>query len=409
MQRHPQPRNRGHHRAQPLVEPLGTGLGGPALAGHQRPVQALDQLQVGQRALAEAVGAQAEPGRHPDAPAKNDYLPNPGRELVSPDRFWARYPLRTAAIEPGEDLPALAVARCAEFFAQLPEGDRKELAQQPWYLLIAATPVSVAQGRTVPVWEVRPGRAARWLAQVAPPVVGADATGRRWHPSAAQVAIEELGLTRLGIAAIGGATGRLLRRPDWFARMAGAQALAVGGPGPAAVYPANVSVRLAPRRPRRVVTELSAALRRNLPRDVARRFGGTVLVAADEQRHAVLADDTKLPLVRLASACTGNPLGQGREQTPFAVLADLNVARTDWAGLNLKPVGWPAPRSPRVPVDAKAGVEVFWPEPQRADDLLPEGFAGFRWEYGPEPKILHAPWRRPARHPAPDWSVDHSA
>ncbi len=395
------------------------------------------------RARRAVPAAEQLPGWHPPAPAKSDYLPNPGREQVSPDKLWARYPLRVELIDAGTDLPALAAARCADFFAAAPATTPDQPDTQPWYLYVSATAVSVAQARAVPVWEVYPGAAARWLSRVAPKLLGADPAAGRWHPAAAQVAIEELGLGRLCAASVCGAFGRLLRQPDWFARVAGAQVAAFGGPGAGSAYPSNVSARLAPRRPRAVAEELSAAVRLTLPAPLVSRFGGTVLVAADERRRVVLGHDTGLPVVRLAAACAGNPLGQGREQTPFAVVTDLHKAPTaDWATLNVdsRPAtaawGTPPPEpaiadlvgaADRVDLVGAAdradlvgaadradlvgaadradlaGAVDFAPAQDgtpaldEAPELVEEDFGGFRWEYE-EPRMVQVPWRRRARN-----------
>ncbi len=299
-------------------------------------------------------GAASRPGQGDDpaarwgatwiapAPAKGDYLPNPGRELVTSDGGWARYPLRTELIDAETDLLGLAVDRCADFFAAMPTADAELLGDQPWFLYLGATAVSVSQGRTVPVWQVRPSWVAGLLHRL-----GAG-PGRGWHPAATQLAVEDMGVPRLLGATLVGAVGRLLRRRDWFDLVAGPAAMGVGGPRIDGTYPASVCARLSPLRPSVLAWEISAAVRLSLPRAVADRFGGTVIVAVDGSRRLVLGHDTRRRATQLVTAVLDNPLGHGREQTPLAIVADLRKGSdASWAELNLNtppapPAWWPA-------------------------------------------------------------------
>jgi asparagine synthase (glutamine-hydrolysing) len=69
-------------------------------------------------------------------------------------------------------------------------------------------------------------------------------------------------------------------------------------------------------------------------------FGGTVIIDANDLGQDILGHDTGRPGTELVAAFADNPLGQAREQTPFAVV----VAQ------------WPeAGQRPRIPRQRRSG------------------------------------------------------
>ena len=67
-------------------------------------------------------------------------------------------------------------------------------------------------------------------------------------------------------------------------------------------------------------------MRAALPVSLSQRYGGTVVIDANDLGRNVLGHDTGLPPALLASAFVDNPLGQGREQTPVGVVFALAPA-----------------------------------------------------------------------------------
>ncbi len=283
---------------------------------------------------------------------------HPGRERVSPDGDWARYPLRLAPLAAGTDLAVEAVDACREFFDRLTGPDRELLDHQRWYLYVSGTAVAVTQGRTVPARGIRVGRRARALARL-----------DRVSAPAAGLAVREVGPVRQLAAVVASAAGRTLGRPGW-ARSFAPGLLVSRDPRADAVPPANTDVLLPPHDPVAVAVRLSRALRAALPAGLVDAFGGTVVICADDRRRVVLGHDTEHEPDELAAACVDNPLGQSREHTPIAVVGDLRPAARliDWAALD-------ADKSDRL-----------WP----ATELT--GFGGFQWERD-EVRTFHPPWR----------------
>jgi asparagine synthase (glutamine-hydrolysing) len=306
-------------------------------------------------------------GVHPQAPAKPDHQPNPDKTLVLAGGGWARFPLRIDLITPGDDLPAVAAARTAAFFAGLPTlpAPARTVAEAGrWYLFVSEKVVAVAQGRVYPVDEVHCGLLAKTLSRFVTRTPYGIGLG---HPATMQLAIREVGLPRILLASAAGAAGKAVGRRGWFYWVAGPAARAIDGPTEYSAYPANVSAKLAPADPAGMARRISAAVRAALaPHGVlaaqgdgapvtaaAALFGGTVVIDANDLGQDILGHDTERPDAELVAAFADNPLGQAREQTPFAVV----VAQ------------WPdAGRLHRVPRQGRGGPRVA---PHRAGTAAP--------------------------------------
>ncbi len=287
-------------------------------------------------------------GRHPEAPPKSDYVANPDKEILLAGTRWARFPLRVDLIAAGDDVTALAARRAAEFFAGLPTapaGTAGLAGAGPWYLYVGEKAVAVAQGRCYRTRDVHPGPWARLLSRFV--VRGPWGIGLG-HPVTMHLAIQEVGLPRILLASAVGAAGKLVGRRGLFYRVAGARVRAIDGPTEYSAYPANVSAKLAPHDPAGAARQVSAAVRAVLPSEAAGRFGGTVVIDANDLGRNILGHDTGVAEATLEAAFADNPLGQGREQTPLAVVVDGVVPAAP-----TRTVRWPlaADRPADVPQD----------------------------------------------------------
>lgn len=265
-------------------------------------------------------GTGSETDQSADPLPKPDFVPNQGKELLTPGGAWARFPLRTDLIAAGDDVPVLAVNRVGEFYkqgAEVPFPVQQLATAGPWYLFVSEKVVAVAQGRIFKVADIRSGAWARLLSRGVRRTPYGIGLG---HPATMQLAIEEAGLPRILAAAAVGAAGKVVRRRGLFYRVAGPAVRAIDGPTEYSAYPANISAKLAPRDPDRVARDISSAIRAALPAEFAERFGGTVIIDANDLGQDILGQDADLPDAVLVEAFVDNPLGQAREQTPFAVV-----------------------------------------------------------------------------------------
>jgi hypothetical protein len=174
--------------------------------------------------------------------------------------------VRTELLSAGDKIPEKIAWYVGEAVAQQPAAQ----AAEPWYVLVAAKPVAVMQGRARNLWDIEPGVTARVLHRLA---------GHRGGPStpwAMQVAIEEGGRWRLALAAVWAAANRA----GWCSRAAGTAVCAIREPREDAAPPGNVAVIPAPVEPDRVAADVVAALRNVLPYSSYRMLGGCALVSA---------------------------------------------------------------------------------------------------------------------------------
>jgi hypothetical protein len=170
--------------------------------------------------------------------------------------------------------------------------------------------MAVAAGRARPVWAITPGRMAALLAKAA--------NGTR-HPDpwSMQVAIEEVGAVRMGLAV---ACARLGRR-SWYDRVCGPAAVAVSPPRENACPPGNLAVIPRPDNSDLSAAEIVSALRRLLPEEIAQALAGCAIVGADATgvtQHGWEGAGELSPEL-LAKLCADNPFGQGDERTPLLV------------------------------------------------------------------------------------------
>ncbi|MGN9913323.1 hypothetical protein ACTMTJ_37870 [Phytohabitans sp. LJ34] len=183
---------------------------------------------------------------------------------------WTRVSVSTEVFAAGDKLPEKVAWYVSECLAGL---GRKAYRRGRWHVLLAAHPVAVVQGRTRPVWEIRPGAVARALHRWARPTAGLH------DPWTAQVAVERVGALR---AAVGPAAVHGVRGPR------------AGG----------VAVVLPPEEPARVATEVLAALRTALPEEAYATLGGCAVVGAG----GVVGVAGELDAAVAAEMCADDPL-----------------------------------------------------------------------------------------------------
>ncbi|GIL31397.1 class II glutamine amidotransferase domain-containing protein [Actinocatenispora comari] len=231
---------------------------------------------------------------------------------------WLRLPVATRTLRAGDAYADSVAWYVTERVRAACADDRyRRRFGRCWYLVVAARPLAVAQGRVRPLWELRPGWWARRMSGFV--------RDRSWqglgNPWTMQTAIDEAGLRRMLFAAAAGAGGRLLHRQGLFDRVAGEPVRQVRGPVERATFPANVAVAAAPTDPAAAAADLLAAVRAGLRDDVATGIAGCAVVGTDRVGGGcqVLACVGDRPADFYAAACADDPLGR-LAGTPAAVL-----------------------------------------------------------------------------------------
>ena len=256
------------------------------------------------------------------AAPKSDFQPNAGKELdlaTARGETVRRYPLRTELFAKGDDLDAKVLARIDEFFAALPEAgaDHDTATQGRWYLFISEKIIAITQGRSFFIWDIKVGKPARVLSKYVTRTPAGIGLG---SPFTMQLAIEEAGLPRVLYAAAGGAVGKVMGRKGLFYELVGNDIRAIDGPTEYSAYPSNVSAKLAPKDPDEVAARLSAGIRERVPAAYRNSFAGTIVMDANDIGRNVLGSDVPGDMGRFEDMFADNPLGQGSEQTPMALV-----------------------------------------------------------------------------------------
>jgi asparagine synthase (glutamine-hydrolysing) len=253
---------------------------------------------------------------------KTDYEPNARKQLdlvTSDGTSVRRYPLRTDLYAREDDLETKTLTYIDRFFSGLPGAGAEHAGATSgrWYFFISEKIVAITQGRSFFIWDIKVGRPARLLSRYVTRTPAGIGLG---SPFTMQLAIEEAGLPRVLLASAGGAVGKVLGRRGLFYDLVGGDIRAIDGPTEYSVYPANVSAKLGPKDPDEVAARLSAAIRGRVPEAYRETFGGTVVMDANDIGRNVLGKDAPGPKERYEAMFADNPLGQGSERTPMAVV-----------------------------------------------------------------------------------------
>ncbi|MGB7817811.1 MAG: asparagine synthase (glutamine-hydrolyzing) [Ornithinibacter sp.] len=253
---------------------------------------------------------------------KTDFEPNSRRELdIVTERGESvrRYPLRTELVDRDSDLDARVMEHVDAFFAALPDAGPAHAAATggQWWFFISEKIVAITQGRSYFIWDIKVGRPARVLSRYVTRTPAGIGLG---SPFTMQLAIQEAGLPRVLYAAAGGAVGKVTGRKGRFYELVGNDISAIDGPTEYSAYPSNVSAKLAPKDPDAVAARLSAAIRARVPEPFRSTFGGTVVMDANDIGRNVLGSDVPGDWSRFEEMFADNPLGQGSEQTPMAMV-----------------------------------------------------------------------------------------
>ncbi len=223
--------------------------------------------------------------------------PNEGKRLTIEvaGATYARHPLRTPLVTDHDDVVAIVRDAVAPHLAA---GD---------LVVVSEKIVAIAQGRAFPVDEIRPTFWARLLSRF----VSRPGWGIGLGSAATmELAIREAGLLRILVAGALGFVPRLFGIRGLFYIIAGSNVNAIDGPTANTIPPYNSYAKLPPKDPDGVARTISAAL-----------SGAPVaIIDANDIGQRVLGASEGVDRQAVEKMFADNPLGQGAEQTPVAVV-----------------------------------------------------------------------------------------
>lgn len=223
--------------------------------------------------------------------------PNEGKRLTIEidGATYARYPLRTPLVSSGDDVVAIVRDACAP---HLQDGDTVAVSEKI---------VAIAQGRAYPIDEIKPSRGARLLSRFVSRSGSGIGLGSN---ETMELAIRQAGLPRLLFAAAVSLPFRLMGVRGLFYIIAGNDINAIDGPTPYTIPPYNTYAKLPPDDPSGVARSISAAL-----------SGASVaIIDANDIGRRVLGASPGVDRKLIERTFADNPLGQGAQQTPVAIV-----------------------------------------------------------------------------------------
>jgi F420-0:gamma-glutamyl ligase-like protein len=216
------------------------------------------------------------------------------------DSSYARIPIRTRVVMPGDDLDA---------FVREYAGD---LVRDGDLLFVTEKIVAITQGRSYQLEEIQPRRLARFLSKYVTRTSYGIGLGM---PETMEMALRECGAPRILLAAAVSAVTKLFGRRGDFYRVAGYKARSIDGPTAHTIPPYNTAVVLGPEKPKQVAKHVQSLLgvRAEVAvvdiNDIGGNILGSTLDAAGEKRLVTILKD--------------NPLGQGHESTPLGIVREI--------------------------------------------------------------------------------------
>lgn len=225
---------------------------------------------------------------------------NPGKKLIIKvgDKQYARYPIKTHLITPEDKNPAAIVKKYIAGIVQ--KGD---------IVFISEKVIAIMQSRAYPLSQIKPSRIAAWLSKRVYKNPGGIGLA---SPETMQLAIEEVGLWRILIAALAAALTKPLGIKGVFYYIAGDQARGIDGAVPYAIPPYNTYVSKAPAQPQKTAQEIS------------QKTGWPIaIIDANDFGIRILGESRGVDKKLLAAALKDNPLGQTDESTPLGILRPM--------------------------------------------------------------------------------------
>jgi len=252
---------------------------------------------------------------------KSNYEPNIDKKLaIKIDSVnYDRFTIATKSITKDDSINSTLVPYVNDFFDKIPEKLAAEhnILSRPWQLFVSEKVVAIMQGRSYFIWDIKPSWWAKKLSKYVTKTPYGIGLG---SPFTMELAIKEVGLGRILYASILGGLGKLVGKRGLFYNLVGQNIRAIDGPTEYSLYPSNVSAKLAPKNPDKVARELARFINSELPTKYIKLFEGVVVIDSNDLGRNVLGKSVDEPNSKLEAIFADNPLGQGEEGTPIAIV-----------------------------------------------------------------------------------------
>jgi hypothetical protein len=218
-------------------------------------------------------------------------------ERVVDGRIFIRVPIKTKILTPNDDM--LDIVKSYTKDALLPDD----------IIVLSESPVAITQGRAIPENEIKVGILAKILWRGVRKV--SYGVGLR-SPTSMQCAIDEVGHTRIIIAAFIGLLGKIFAKRGWFYKIAGKQAALIDAAHTSPVPPYDKTVIKGPVKPDELCKKIKGATGNETAIMDINDIGGSWVIGKTEGINAPL----------LGKIMADNPQGQQLELTPICLVRE---------------------------------------------------------------------------------------
>ncbi len=223
--------------------------------------------------------------------------PNPSKQLEIDVRgsSWLRFPIPTHVVTKDDSIESVV------------EKYVRPHVQSGDYVFISERVVAITQGRSYRITDIKPSRIAVFLVRFVYKSPYGIGLGSPWTM---ELAIREVGLPRILLAAAVAACTKPFGIRGMFYRVAGRQAAAIDGPCSYTLPPYNECATLGPKDPNGVAKRISTLL-----------GVGVVIIDANDLGVDILGRSSQdISISWAEQVFQDNPLGQSTEQTPLCIV-----------------------------------------------------------------------------------------
>lgn len=234
--------------------------------------------------------------------------PNPKKGLMISTAYgdYFRFPVKTKVVYKGDDLKALMDEFVKPY---LKEGDM---------IFISEKIIAISQGRAFDIDDIKPSALAKLLCKFVYKSPYGIGLGSPWTM---ELALRDVGAPKILFAALCSAVTKPFGKRGVFYKIVGEKARAIDGPCDCTLPPYNHYAKLAPDRP----DEAARALEQHTGCRVV------VMDANDIGREILGRSDPSIEIDFCKAVFEDNPLGQGSQQTPIAIVRKKeNTADDDY-------------------------------------------------------------------------------
>lgn len=230
-------------------------------------------------------------------------------ELKVTGKIYYRFPIKTDLFKNGDDYVMLINKYVTHFLNMLNQEKKyRNILTNKFFVVVSEKIVAIAQGRSYFIWDIKPSLLAKILSKFVTKTPFGIGLGSPWTM---QLAINEVGVSRILLATVVSVFSKLLGIKGLFYNIAGSVVRSIDGPTEYSLYPSNLSAKLGPKDPQQVADRIKLQMPNYL---------GASIIDANDLGQNLLGNSTKLKNNLIEKIFQDNPMGQTDEQTPITLV-----------------------------------------------------------------------------------------